>query len=60
MWEDPVVSISFEHGSEPFPFHARVAQYEFQSLDALKEKLAQFPSGTKFFLSRPPVESHAN
>lgn len=60
MWEDPVVSISYEHGSEPFPFHARVAQYEFQSLDALKEKLAQFPSGTVFFLSRPSVESPSN
>jgi hypothetical protein len=60
MWEDPALTISLEHGSQPFPFHARVAQYEFQSLDALKEKLAQFPSGTKFLLSRPPVESPAN
>src|SRR5258705_2754030 len=30
IWQDPVVSISFEHGSEPFPFHARLAPYEFQ------------------------------
>ena len=60
MWEDPIVGISFEHGSGPFPFHARVAQYEFQSPEALKEKLAQFPSGTKFFLSAPPAESPAN
>jgi hypothetical protein len=60
MWEDSPLTISFEHGSEPFPFHARVAQYEFQSMDALKEKLAQFPSGTKFFLTRPSVESPAN
>lgn len=59
IWEEPDISISFEHNSGPFPFHALVAQYEFQSLDALKEKLAQFPSGTKFFLSRP-VESTAN
>ena len=59
-WENPVVSISFEHGPEPFPFRARVAQYQFQSRDALKEKLAQFPPGTKFLLSRPPVESPAN
>jgi hypothetical protein len=36
--------------SAPFQFHARVAQYEFQSLDTLKTKLAQFPSGTKFLL----------
>jgi hypothetical protein len=60
MWEDPALTISLEHGSEPFPFHARVTQYEFQSMDALKEKLAQFPSGTKFFLSRPPAEAPAN
>jgi hypothetical protein len=60
MWEDPVVSISFQHGAEPFPFIAQVAQYEFQSPDALKEKLAQFPSGTKFLLSTPVVESPAN
>ena len=29
-------------------------------MDALKEKLTQFPAGTKFFLSTPPVESTAN
>jgi hypothetical protein len=60
IWENPVVSISYEHGPEQFPFRAGVAQYEFQSLDTLKEKLAQFPSGTKFFLLTPPVESPAN
>lgn len=57
MWEEPVPRISFEHGSEPFPFHARVAQYEFQSLTALQEKLAQFPSGTKFTLAEPSIQS---
>jgi hypothetical protein len=60
MWEDSALTISLEHGSQPFPFHARVAQYEFQSMDALKEKLAQFPSGTKFSLSISPIESPAN
>jgi hypothetical protein len=60
MWEEPVISISFEHNPEPYPFHAHVAQYEFQSLVALKDKLAQFPSGTKFYLSRPPVDSPDN
>jgi hypothetical protein len=60
LWDGPGVTISIEHGSQPFPFHARVAQYEFQSMDALKQKLAQFPSGTKFLVSRPPVESPAN
>lgn len=35
-------------------FSARVAQYEeLDSLDALKEKLSQFPPGTKFELSPP-------
>jgi hypothetical protein len=29
-------------------------------MDALKEKRTQFPSGIKFFLSTPPVESTAN
>ena len=40
-----------------FGFHARVAQYEFQSIDALKEKLARFPSGTTFVLSFSADES---
>jgi hypothetical protein len=60
MWEDPVLTISFEHGSEPYPFHAQVAQYEFQSMDALKEKLAQFPSGTTFFFSKSRAAASAN
>jgi hypothetical protein len=60
IWEEPAISISFEHSPGPYPFHAQVAQYGFQSLATLKEKLAQFPSGTKFYLSRPPVESPAN
>ena len=53
------LTISFD-GSSTVGFHARVAQYEFRSLDALKKKLTQFPSGTKFLLSIPPVESGAN
>jgi len=54
------MTISLEHGSQPFPFHARVAQYEFHSMDALKEKLRQFPRGTKSILSISPIESAAN
>ena len=38
-------------------FYSQVAQYELHSMEALKEKLAQFPAGTKFLLSTPPVES---
>jgi len=60
MWDEEALTISFQHGSEPYPFHARVAQYEFQSIEELKEKLAQFPSETKFFLSPPSTESPAN
>jgi hypothetical protein len=60
IWEDPILRISFVAGPEPFSFHAQVAQYEFQSLVALKDKVAQFPSGTKFFLSGSQVASPAN
>ena len=38
-------------------FEARVAQYEFHSLNALEEKLSQFPAGAKFLLSLPPMDS---
>ena len=43
-----------------FGFHARVAQYEFQSVDALKDKLAQFPSGTTFVLFMSTDEPSVN
>jgi hypothetical protein len=59
MWEAPILTISVRHNPEPYPFHAQVAQYEFQSMDALKEKLTQFPAGTKFLLSVSPIESPA-
>ncbi len=53
IWEQGPYIISID--PSPFGFHARVAQYEFQSVDALKEKLTQFPSGTtfSFFISSP-------
>jgi hypothetical protein len=60
IWRDPPLTISFNHNSPPLGFDARVAQYEFHSMDTLKEKLTQFPSGTKFLLSTPPIESSAN
>jgi len=59
VWEDQPLNIIVDSGSTPASFHARVAQYEFQSMDALKEKLTQFPPETKFFLSSPPTESPA-
>ena len=60
MWEDQSPTIFVNNNSWPFRFEARVAQYEFHSLEALKEKLSQFPSGTKFILSTRATESSAN
>jgi len=60
IWEDQPLTISVNNNSWPLRFEARVAQYEFHSLDDLKEKLSQFPSGTKFLLSTPATESSAN
>jgi hypothetical protein len=60
IWEDQPLTIFLDDGSSSVRFHARVAQYEFHSMDALKNKLTQFPSGTKFLLSISPVESPGN
>ncbi len=60
IWEDQPLTIFLYDRSSPVQFDARVAQYEFHSKDALKQKLTQFPSGTKFLLSISPVESPAN
>ncbi len=49
-WEHEALTLSFDYSSQN-RFHARVAQYDFQSMDDLKAKLAQFPAGTKFFFS---------
>ncbi len=48
-WEDQPFSILVDVGWSGF--HARVAQYELHSIDGLKDKLIQFPEGTKFVLS---------
>jgi hypothetical protein len=37
-------------------FHAHLAPYTFRSIDGLKQKLLQFPAGTKFLLWWPSVE----
>ncbi len=60
-WDYETLTISIDnHGSSRTRFHARLAQYEFHSMKALKEKITQFPSGTKFFLSILPQESPSN
>jgi len=60
IWEDQPLTILLDPGSSQGEFHARVAQYEFHSMEALQEKLTQFPSDTKFFLAVSPVELQAN
>lgn len=53
IWEQQPMTISLDVSS--FGFHAQVAQYEFQTMDALKDKLTQFPSGTEFKVSISPT-----
>jgi hypothetical protein len=57
-WQYDAVSIFVDNqGSSPTRFRALLAQYELQSMKALKDKITQFPSGTKFFLSTPERKS---
>lgn len=56
-WNDEPLSIFLDSS---FSFHASVVQYQFDSLDDLKEKLTQFPSGTRFAITLPPAESSPN
>ncbi len=58
-WQYEALAISIDGGSSTRPFHAQLAQYELHSMAALKEKIKQFPSGTKFFLSMSAQESSA-
>lgn len=60
LWGDQPLVISFSANPSPVGFEARVAQYEFHSLNALEEKLSQFPAGAKFLLSLPPMDSPSN
>jgi hypothetical protein len=47
QWRRPAIGIDISG----HPFRATVAQYNFSSMSKLKEKLAQFPRGTKFSVS---------
>jgi len=60
LWENQPLVISFNNNPPPFGLDARVAQYEFHSMDELKEKLGQFTAGTRFLLAAPPIDSEAN
>jgi hypothetical protein len=54
LWDNEPLTISIDPS---FGFHAQVVQYEFQSIDALEEKLTQFASGTKFTIATATTES---
>lgn len=58
LWEDEPIPIYVELPGNRL--YARVAQYQCVSLDELKEKIAQFPAGTKFALAIVPSESAAS
>lgn len=58
LWEDEPLTIRIDSSS--FGFHAHVVQYEFQSVAALKEKLAQFASGTRFAITISTTGSSAS
>src|SRR5207253_2711528 len=49
MWHQPPLPLSVYSCAPRFDAH--VAQYQLSSLNALKEKLSQFPSGTAFVVS---------
>lgn len=59
-WQYDGLSIFVDSRSSSKHFYAQLAQYQFQSMKALKDKITQFPSGTKFSLStQQPPESQA-
>ena len=59
-WENGPPIISFHNNPAPSGLEARVAQYEFHSVDEMESKLRQFPSGTKFVLMTPSHDPEAD
>jgi hypothetical protein len=56
LWPDgPLEIVLLNNQSSPSGFHARIAQYEFHSMQELTDKLTQFSAGTKFRLSISPA-----
>ena len=47
-WREPTITVNTLPGSTSI--NGGVAQYEFQSMQALQNKLEQFPAGTTFVL----------
>jgi hypothetical protein len=50
IWNSPPLAITVNQRRGSLPFDARVAQYKLGSMEALEEKLGQFPVGTRFAL----------
>ena len=60
-WDQEAITIFINHHVlSPTRFNAQLAQYELHSMDTLKTKITQFPSGTKFFVSVAAGESAAS
>jgi hypothetical protein len=55
QWDHQPLTLSISC-SAPVGFNAHIAQYSLRSMDALKQKLSQFPAGTKFLLWWPSIE----
>jgi hypothetical protein len=53
----PLAILCWQTSSRPAPYSFTVAQYQLDSLEALKTKLSQFPPGTTFVWSPSELES---
>ncbi len=60
IWEQQPLGISLNDLGPSMGFRGLVAQYELPDLDALEEKLGQFPAGTEFRVFVSPTESPAS
>jgi hypothetical protein len=58
-WTDAPMTITVNRSSGPQALEARVAQYELRSMQALEDKLSQFPAGTAFTLQFSGPDSAA-
>src|SRR5262249_11753653 len=57
-WDAPAFTIDLHNSSQYFS--GRVAQYELNSMKALKDKLSQFPPGTRFVFGNLQDETAEN
>jgi hypothetical protein len=55
IWNRQPLTISLTRSPDSAGVNAAVAQYEFETIEALEKKLTQFPQGTTFYLSVRPA-----